>query len=74
MKTLDTHTPDEIGCEIGQAMANDTLANCGSLVWTGLDPQDGDRLTAAGIVPDSEEWDAAERSAKLTFLRAVGRH
>jgi hypothetical protein len=40
--------------------------------WTDIDPQDGDQLTAAGIQPDTDEWEIAVSAAKAAYLTALG--
>jgi len=40
--------------------------------WTGLDAQDGDQLTAAGIQPGSDDWHAAEEAARAAYMAAIG--
>ena len=62
-----------LGKKIGNAIARDVLASDIPRTWTGLDAQDGDQLTAAGITPDSPEWEQAETAARDAFLVAVGR-
>jgi hypothetical protein len=62
-----------LGHKIGNAIALDALASDMPRTWTGLDAQDGDQLTAAGITPDSPEWEQAECAARDAFLVAVGR-
>lgn len=63
----------QIGQRIGQAIARDVLADDMPREWTGLDAQDGDQLTAAGIEPDSDEWEQAERAAEASYRAAVAK-
>lgn len=62
----------EIGQRIGSAMARDVMADGLATEWTGLDPQDGDLLTAGGVEPGSAEWVAAEVAAEAEYRRIVG--
>jgi len=64
-------TPTELGTFIGRAIARDVLADDMPRKWTGLDPQDGDHLTAAGIEPDTDDWTRAEAAAKTAYLAAI---
>ena len=64
-------TTEQIGTKIGQAIARDVLADGLPREWTGLDVQDGDELTAAGIDPGSDDWEAAEAAAKAAYLAAI---
>lgn len=59
------------GERIGQAMARDAIAEDMPRKWTGLDPQDGDQLTAAGIEAGSDEWRMAETAAREAYHSAV---
>ena len=68
---MTTKTAEQIGRRIGRAIARDVLAGVMSREWTGLDPQDGDQLTAAGIVPDSSDWDKACTAAHETYIEAL---
>lgn len=61
----------DIGRRIGRAIARDVLAEGMPREWTGLDPQDGDQLAAAGIAPRSAEWDAAVAEAELAYREIV---
>lgn len=61
----------ETGERIGAAIARDVLADELPTAWTGLDPQDGDQLTAAGVEPGTAEWDAAESAAEGEYRRRV---
>jgi hypothetical protein len=65
-------TAKRVGESVGEAIARDVLQGRDlSRAWTGLDPQDGDRLTAAGILPGTPEWDEAEAAAEQAYLRLV---
>ena len=79
MKTTDLRTDQErrraamtVGARIGRAIANDVQDEYLPTEWTGLDPQDGDVLTGAGIQPDTTEWEIAERAARDTYQRVIG--
>ncbi len=62
----------EIGIRIGRAIANDVLANDDyPREWTGIDDQDGDQLTAAGIEFGTPEWKEAEDTAEETYTAIV---
>ena len=69
---LNSDQIDALGRKIGNAIARDVLAEAMPRTWAGLDAQDGDQLTAAGILPDTAEWEQAERAARDAFLVAVG--
>lgn len=60
--------PSTIGAMIGHAIARDVKAEGMPREWTGLSPEDGDRIVAAGIQPDSAEWAEAEQAAKVAYL------
>ncbi len=64
-------TQTRIGAKIGRAIARDVLAENMPRDWTGLDAQDGDELTAAGIMADSIEWAEAEAVAKAAYCEAL---
>ena len=70
---IDKLTPAEIelastvGKRIGKAIAKDVLAEGMPRQWTGLDPQDGDQLTAAGIEPNTHLWAMAEAIAEHEY-------
>ena len=66
-------TPEEVGGRVGYAIAKDVITNGWPREWTGLDPQDGDQFTAAGLEPESAEWLAAEETAKKAYLFFVGK-
>lgn len=61
----------EVGARVGRAIARDVLADGLPREWTGLDPQDGDQLTAAGIEPGTPEWDEAEAAAHEAYQEMV---
>ena len=62
-------TADTIGTRVGQAIAREVLADPElPREWTGLDGQDGDILTAAGLTPDTPDWDLAVRAARQAYL------
>ncbi len=64
-------TQTRLGADIGRAIARDVLADGMPQEWTGLDAQDGDELTAAGIVPGTIEWAEAEGAAKAAYHAAL---
>lgn len=66
--TTQTTTPAALGTQIGRAIARDVLAEDMPRAWTGLDAQDGDRLIAAGIQPDTDAWAVAEQAAREAYL------
>ncbi len=57
----------QTGRRVGRAMARDRWADELTHEWTGLDGQDADQLTAAGLEPGTPEWDAAEAEAERAF-------
>lgn len=70
--TTAPRTVTEIGAEIGRSIARDVLATPDmDHAWTGIDAQDGDRLTAQGIEPDTDAWTEAEAAAEAAYLAAV---
>ena len=60
-----------IGIRIGRAIARNVLAEDLPRAWTGLDPQDGDQLRAAGIKPNTNAWDQAVLAAHEEYDRLV---
>jgi hypothetical protein len=70
---MTTNLINALGRQIGNAIARDVLASGMPRTWTGLDAQDGDQLTAAGILPDTADWEQAECAARDAFLFAVSR-
>lgn len=62
----------EIGTKVGQAIAKSVISEDMPRQWTGLDAQDGDQLTAAGIEPNTPEWTAAEDAAEKAYREAIG--
>ena len=69
-----TTTPEQIGTRVGAAIARtarDEGLHGAGLTWTGIEPQDGDQFTAAGIEPNTPEWDAAEDYARIAYLAAI---
>ena len=68
----NVNNAQEIGTKVGRAIARDVLAEDMPREWTGLDAQDGDQLTAAGIEPGSECWAIAEQAAKTAYRDALG--
>lgn len=73
MTTTNT-TAREIGTIIGQAIARDVIANDDlSREWTGIEDQDGDQLTAAGIEPGTAEWSEAEESAEEAYTARLAK-
>lgn len=70
---LPTRTnASEIGLKIGAAMARDVMADDLAREWTGINDQDGDQLTAAGIEPDSQDWQEAISAAQAEYERVLG--
>lgn len=67
------NTAVEIGTNIGMAMAKDAIAEgVEDTRWTGIEDQDADQLTAAGIEPDTDEWDEAVEAARVAYIAAIG--
>jgi hypothetical protein len=66
-----TETPQEIGRRIGRAMARDAIAEGMPSGWTGLDAQDADRATAAGLEPDTAAWADMEAAAREEYEHRV---
>ncbi len=60
-----------VGTRIGNAIARDVLADDLPQGWSGLTPEDGDQLTAAGIEVDTPAWEAGEAAAKAAYLAAI---
>ena len=74
-KTMrDYTTQTRIGATIGKAMARDVLAEDMPREWTGLDPQDADELTAAGVVPGTIQWVEAEGAARAAYDAAMNKY
>ncbi len=63
----------EIGTRIGRAIAADVNRLKLPRNWTGLDPQDGDQLLAAGIDYGTPAWDAAEEAAEAAYREEMRR-
>lgn len=61
-----------IGERIGRAIARDVIREDMPREWTGIDPQDADQLTAAGIAIGSDEWDEAVAAAEAEYRRTLG--
>ena len=70
---LTANLINALGRQIGNAIARDVLASDMPRTWTGLDAQDGDQLTAAGIMPDTADWEQAIAVAKQTFLAEMAK-
>jgi hypothetical protein len=68
---MNTTNASEVGRTIGNAMARDTMAEGMPREWTGIDAQDGDRATAAGITPDSPEWGEMVQAAREAYEAAI---
>lgn len=62
----------EIGTLIGKAIARDHIAEK-MVGWVGINDQDGDQLTAAGIQPGTAAWNEAEIAAKEAYELAVAK-
>jgi hypothetical protein len=67
MEVIDSGRAIEVGRRIGRAMARDARAEDMSTEWAGLDAQDGDVATEAGLVPDTPEWETMEAEARRKF-------
>lgn len=53
---------------VGRAIAHTVIQeHIADRQWTGLDGDDGDRFAAVGLVPHTDEWDEAERVARLAY-------
>jgi len=61
----------EVGQRVGRAMAADVLREDMPREWTGIDAQDGDQFTAAGIAVDTPEWEEALDAARVAYLAAL---
>lgn len=72
MKSQNGSLPADIGAHIGQAIARDVQRDNLPREWSGLDPQDADRIVAAGYAFGSQEYDAAEQAAEAEYQRLVG--
>jgi hypothetical protein len=68
---MSTTRAEMAGRRVGRAIAQDAIASGMPRKWTGLDDQDGDQFTAAGIEPNTEEWADAEQVARREFLIRV---
>lgn len=64
-------TAKSIGEKIGRAMARDVLAEDMPREWTGLDAQDGDVATGAGLRPGTDEWEEMEQAARRAYKVAL---
>ncbi len=64
---MTPETPEAVGQRVGRAIARDALAEFMPPVWSGLDGEDGDQLTEAGIEPDTPEWKRACAAARRAF-------
>jgi hypothetical protein len=72
--TTTTRTATEIGTRIGLAIARDVIANSDlPREWTGIEDQDGDQLTAAGIEPGTQEWAEAEKAAEEAYTARLAK-
>jgi hypothetical protein len=63
MKTIE-----EIGTQLGMAIARDVIADGMDTQWTGLDAQDGDHI------PPGMDRDAVEAVAKVAYWDAISEH
>jgi hypothetical protein len=66
-------TAKELGRKIGQAIARDVLADDMPREWTGLDPQDADLLTSAGLQPGTTEWTKVEDAAEIAYHDTISK-
>jgi len=57
----------DAGRRVGRAIARDVIADGMPRQWTGLDPQDADQLSLAGIEPGTEDWARAEEAARAAY-------
>src|SRR5262245_5700224 len=64
-------TAQEIGAYIGKAIARDVKAEGMPRAWTGLDPQDADQLSTAGIEFGTSAWVQAETAAEAAYYRTL---
>ena len=64
-------TTFSVGTRIGFAIADTVLRENLPHEWTGLDPQDGDQLTSAGLEPKTPEWDIAEKAAENAYHQLI---
>ncbi len=71
MTTTTLTAAIEIGAFVGRAIARDVNRLKLPRNWTGLDPQDGDQLLAAGIDPGTPAWDAAEDAAEAAYRETI---
>lgn len=68
----------KIGKMIGRAIARDVMADHDMMAdgmtrkWTGLSPEDGDQLTAEGILRGTPEWETAEDAAQMEYDMLIG--
>jgi hypothetical protein len=69
--TSGTSRAADVGTRVGAAIARDALAEGMPREWTGLDPQDADRITGAGIEYGSGEYHEAEAAAEREYRRLV---
>lgn len=64
-------TATDIGERVGRAIARDVLADDMPREWTGIDPQDGDKITRAGVRPGTPEWAEAEEAARVAYIATL---
>ena len=61
-----------VGEIVGRAIARDVLAEPDwPREWCGLNGEDGDQITEAGILPDTPEWYVAIEAARKAYETAL---
>lgn len=66
-----TDAQKQVAVDVGRAIARDARADGWPTDWTGLDAQDGDQLSEAGIEPGTAEWDEAASIAAESYAAAL---
>ena len=68
-----TSRAELVGSRIGTAMGREVLADADmGREWTGIEAQDADQFTAAGIEFGSAEWAEAEAHAERAYREMIG--
>ena len=62
----------EAGRAVGRAIARDVIAEDMPREWTGLDAQDGDQLTSAGIDPGTTAYAVSDAHDIRTYVHPLG--
>lgn len=70
MKITDAQI-DELGGNVGLAMARELLRKGRIENWQGIDSLAGNQFLMAGLRAESPEWFAAERAAAVAFRAAM---